>query len=284
MSPSEQPKKCAACGADVTHTERMKDAKGRYICAPCIAKLKAKKRGGGGGAAATTAASAGASVGESGGGDQGADLREYMRQAKEAAKNQCPSCGSFAQPGAIICLNCGYDARTQSQLQTKFGTAKAAKVRGSGGGGGGSDLPILNSALAATAVVLAWLGIAVAMPVWMAIDQEDPDLVFIAGFANGVAGFVFWIFWIIGYFRRSDSTGKSVLVLILTFIFNFIGQAAALLWFSKEGANKLIRGLAVAVLIGICMNFILGGSGAIEKIINIDKPTLPGIDRTPRSQ
>ena len=132
--------------------------------------------------------------------------------------------------------------------------------------------------------MLAWLGIAVAMPVWMAIDQEDPDLVFIAGFANGVAGFVFWIFWIIGYFRRSDSTGKSVLVLILTFIFNFIGQAAALLWFSKEGANKLIRGLAVAVLIGICMNFILGGSGAIEKIINIDKPTLPGIDRTPRSQ
>lgn len=128
MSQSEQSKVCAGCGADVSHAQRMKDAQGRYICAACVAKIRARKQSAGAGGGSRGAGGVGggaASVRVGGASDQGADLREFMAQAKQAAKNQCPSCGVYAQPGAVICLNCGYDARSQSQLQTKFGTARA---------------------------------------------------------------------------------------------------------------------------------------------------------------
>ena len=247
MSPSEQPKKCAACGADVTHTERMKDAKGRYICAPCIAKLKAEKRGGGGGAAATTAASAGASVGESGGGDQGADLREYMRQAKEAAKNQCPSCGSFAQPGAIICLNCGYDARTQSQLQTKFGTAKASKSGGVGGGGLGISLP--ESGTVVGAIAFVYFLFAVVLPI-VDVFQLKMGLIMISFSIVFLMSFVLWIVAIIALMRRMETTFGKFMIFMVTATFLPLSAIMAMVYGAFYTESRALRWFSISNMLG----------------------------------
>ena len=40
---SSQPSACAACGTSLADTPFVKDKKGRGICKPCVAKLKAKK-------------------------------------------------------------------------------------------------------------------------------------------------------------------------------------------------------------------------------------------------
>lgn len=245
MSRTGQAKVCASCGADVSTAERMKDAKGRYICIPCVDKLRARKRAEAGGVAAGAAAAAPSS-------DQGADLRHFMTQAKQAAQNQCPSCGAFAQPGAVICVNCGYDARSQAQIQTKFGTARAAK----GGGGSGSGSLLDNSAFA-TVVGLIWFGIGTALPLWLSFGAQEREAAIFAALPSTIAGFVLWVLWIISYFRRSNSVGVSVLVLLVTLVFNVIGRLIACAWFNKEGPNLVTRYLAAAVAFGVFVGVVV---------------------------
>lgn len=272
MSPTEQPKVCNSCGVDVSTGERMKDAQGRYICIPCVDRLRARKRETGAkrvtnleGSRATAAALPPSS-------DQGADLREFMVQAQQAARNQCPSCGAFAPPDAVICLSCGYDSRTQGQIQTKFGRARAPK--GGGGGGSGGIALVDNGALAAGAAV-TWIALTFALPAWLAIDQQNIFILLIAGLLNGIPGFIMWIAWLI-HFARQNSVGKAVLVGIVTLILP-VGSVIGAFHFAKEGPNKIVRAFATVVLICGAILLIANLSGLTEQLIPVE--TEPMNDR-----
>ncbi len=43
-----------------------------------------------------------------------------------AEQANCPACSEPMEPGAVLCLNCGYNVRTGGQVTTQIGGAKAA--------------------------------------------------------------------------------------------------------------------------------------------------------------
>lgn len=277
MSPSDQPKVCAGCGADVTNAQRMKDAQGRYICSACVAKIRARKQGGAGAGGAGGAAS----VRVGGSSDQGADLREFMVQAKQAAKNQCPSCGVFAQPGSVICLNCGYDARSQSQLQTKFGTARAAKSKG-GGGGGANIFSIAmpeNGAMLGL-IALIHFALVVALPLYDYFVLETNIFIGIAALVVLLTTFTLWIFALIGLMRRVDNLLVSLGILALSFFLPAISAFIALIYSVILARSMAVRVLTIINLAGFLTLFGL----LLAAIIPIILEDLKELDETGQVQ
>ncbi|MCA9307387.1 MAG: zinc ribbon domain-containing protein, partial [Phycisphaerales bacterium] len=174
----------------------------------------------------------------------------------EAAKNQCPSCGSFAQPGAIICLNCGYDARTQSQLQTKFGMAKAAKVKGGGGGGLGIALPESGTVIGAIAFV--YFLVAVVLPI-VDIFQLKLGLIMISFSIVFLMSFVLWIIALIGFMRRIDNLFISILMLILAATIWPISAFVAMIYGAFLSESRALRWFSITNILGflVCIGLIV---------------------------
>jgi len=179
-----------------------------------------------------------------------------MRQAKEAAKNQCPSCGAFAQPGAIICLNCGYDARTQSQLQTKFGTAKAAKAKG-GGGGGGLGISLPESGTVIGAIAFVYFLIAVVLPI-VDVFQLKMGLIMLSFSIVFLMSFVLWIIALIAFMRRIDNLLISILMLLLAATIWPISAFVAMVYGAFLSESRALRWFSITNILGflVCIGLI----------------------------
>ncbi len=119
-SDQSQPTECASCGADLRTIEFKVDKKGRGICKPCVAKLKAKRKA----KADAEAAAAGGAAAEMASGD----VMDILLADSSATKQEpCPECQSFIDPGSVMCIHCGYNLESGKQLRTRVIAATKEK-------------------------------------------------------------------------------------------------------------------------------------------------------------
>lgn len=105
---------CTRCGVDVSARARTKDQRGRYYCAQCSEVMRA---------VGEKARSAG---GERQGDDGvGYGLSANVAEVMEAPRPVlCPACAHGMGADAVICLNCGYNARAGFQRGSGAGATE----------------------------------------------------------------------------------------------------------------------------------------------------------------
>jgi hypothetical protein len=64
------------------------------------------------------------------------------QEGQATAAMRCPSCGSGVEAGAVICVSCGYDFRTNRKVAPKAETVVESKKFGWFGGGAKKDKPV----------------------------------------------------------------------------------------------------------------------------------------------
>jgi hypothetical protein len=237
-NPTEATKTCAACGADVTSSPRVKDAKGRYFCRACAAKKQAelsKKVG--------QSAGPGAALAPAGG---DADIMSRLVDdsiAKGAVS--CPACRRPWKEGAVICTGCGFNKQTGQVVGTqikqpeliKDPKAPKAKKVGSGGkkfAGAHWKVALILGLLFAGGLALS------------AVNKE-----FAPVFSFAVMGYL----TVLPFFAAFDAYTSSESALKAAAVF-FCGLYM-LYYCAVETENDLLKGSAWAYLI-ILLLFVVG--------------------------
>lgn len=121
---SSATKQCVLCGGDVTNAPRVKDSQGHYICRACHDHHALHGAGGSANAGAPSASldayGAVIDLAPSDAHTQGpsgeSEVVPLAPQPVEA--RPCPSCRTVMNPGDVICLACGYDARSRLKHAT----------------------------------------------------------------------------------------------------------------------------------------------------------------------
>jgi hypothetical protein len=105
-------KVCIVCGVDVSRKPRVKDQQGRYMCEGlCERTARERARA----AAAKPASSVPAAPPVDDGYDMMADL---LSESPAVNVSVCPGCGNAMPGGALVCMNCGYNARVGKAAKT----------------------------------------------------------------------------------------------------------------------------------------------------------------------
>ena len=139
MPDSPQPTACASCRADLINVAFVVDKKGRGICKPCVAKLKAKQK-----AKAEEQAKANAA----GDGDV---MGILLADSAASTKTPCPECQAYITPESVVCIHCGYNIASGKQMKTRFIAAPKEKEAKAKGGSSLELTPKLVGFLAALA-------------------------------------------------------------------------------------------------------------------------------------
>ncbi len=125
------------------------------------------------------------------------DLAEKEAQVaaqQEAASPtmRCPSCGSGCEPGAVLCVNCGYDFRTKGKIAIKADAPEAPAKPGWFSRGAKKDKPVDKMAPQGSFFVGLGLSIAaalVASVVWFVVVYFTHfELVYLALLVGAAAG------------------------------------------------------------------------------------------------
>lgn len=235
-NPTEATKTCASCGADVTAAPRVKDAKGRYFCRECAAKMQAAlaKKVGGTAAAAPVPA----------GGD--ADIMSKLVDdsiAKGAVS--CPACRRPWKEGAIVCTGCGFNKQTGQVVGTQIKQPellKDPKAPKAKRGGGGKKFAGSHWKVAAV-VLLVYIGGGVAV-------NFSPELGPIYSGALSIYALAFWIFSMLDIYMTRESILYALAVPVTCGLYALYHGCAVT-------ENDLLKGTAWAYLILILFNIAL---------------------------
>jgi uncharacterized RDD family membrane protein YckC len=112
-------KPCRLCGEDCTGRPRIKDPKGRYYHKECYEQEVARR-------AQQAAAAPPTGPAEF---DPFADLADSAASAPPAGTKPCPGCAAPLEPGAVVCIACGYSLQRGGRLET----AAVSAAPGAGG-------------------------------------------------------------------------------------------------------------------------------------------------------
>lgn len=120
--PDASGKICIRCGEDCSNKQRSKNAEGNYICADCLAKIKARQPAPPPLPGTKPVAGPGPAVAQPrsaarGGEDQGV-LGKLIDESVEMHKHGCPNCHAPMKPTQILCVKCGFNKERGKQLQT----------------------------------------------------------------------------------------------------------------------------------------------------------------------
>lgn len=181
---SDTAKVCALCGCDCSDRPRVKDARGRYYCKECYE---------GAGRKAESPATAGAV--RSGrvppdDPDPLMDLLQAERTSEPASQQQsgCPNCGGALT--GVICMSCGYDARTGKRIAMQMQMAPGGDADAGAAPARSAGLAVLKGLLGGSTPLI--LGIAagvVGAVIWAAIAYyADLQIGWIAILVGGMVG------------------------------------------------------------------------------------------------
>ncbi len=109
---------CTRCGTDCAGKPRVKDPKGRYLCAPCAEALNGNR------AAPAPAAAPGPTLEEIGEGFQIVPDEFQIAQGR-----QCPGCQVVVAEGAMLCTGCGYNLQTGQKFRTDAAPPRSGPVK-----------------------------------------------------------------------------------------------------------------------------------------------------------
>ncbi len=110
-----QPTACASCRADLSNVAYVVDKKGRGLCKPCVAKLKAKQK---------AKAEADARAKAAGDGDV---MDILLADSAASTKTPCPECQAYIEPDSVVCVHCGYNTASGKQMKTRVTAAPKDK-------------------------------------------------------------------------------------------------------------------------------------------------------------
>ncbi len=119
-------KVCMICGADVAKKPRVKDEHGRYMCeGMCEQAARERNRAAAEKAAAPKPASApkpaaSRTVAPPPIIDNDDMMANLLSESPAASTSACPGCGSAMPGGALVCMNCGYNARVGKAAKTNI--------------------------------------------------------------------------------------------------------------------------------------------------------------------
>ncbi|MEO1535043.1 MAG: hypothetical protein AAFS11_05735 [Planctomycetota bacterium] len=116
-------KTCVICGKDCSGVARIKDKHGRYACRAC-AEARRTSRAGAGRAKSPARARphprpAAAPADEVIPLADNAAMLDDLPAAPAPTGAPCPSCGMPTNPGAVICLGCGFNMATGAEADTR---------------------------------------------------------------------------------------------------------------------------------------------------------------------
>ncbi len=118
MSP-QSAKICVVCGEDCSHSPRVKDPRGRYYCKPCYESArqggKEHSRRHDDEDERTTSSNWGGSL-----------LDDLDAEESSAASGKCPECDAALEPGAVLCVNCGYILKAGKHIKSEIITDEGA--------------------------------------------------------------------------------------------------------------------------------------------------------------
>jgi len=160
MAESSDAFSCPSC--DKRYRWKPTMAGKKVACKSCGAKLRVPDEPGGvperveGGGGSSTPKSGGADAAGGAGNEGGYELADPEAGANQAAAKpaaagsdgKCPSCNRTMKPGAVVCLNCGFNLKTGSKLSTQVATDAgdegASQPKGGAGGSPAVDPSVLS--------------------------------------------------------------------------------------------------------------------------------------------
>ena len=257
--PDASGKICIRCGEDCSNKQRSKNAEGNYICADCLAKIKARQPAPPPLPGTKPVAGPGPAVAQPrsaarGGEDQGV-LGKLIDESVEMHKHGCPNCHAPMKPTQILCVKCGFNKERGKQLQTVV--KKAAQEKD-------VDVPSRYAKSRRINKLLNFGGMAVAgFTVLVIILMGGLFLMALGGEEIYAAGFVItwllfggvlWLVTIVAMFM--DEIVKGILGLFIPLY--------TLYWVWAESENSLLQMSTIVNILGFFGLFILmsRGSGA----------------------
>ncbi len=202
MPDSPQPTTCASCRADLSTVAYVVDKKGRGLCKPCVAKLKAKQK---------AKADADARANAAGEGDV---MGLLLADSAASTKTPCPECQAYITPESVVCIHCGYNIASGKQMKTRFIAApKEKEGKKQGGGGSGKSIEVPPWAIyGGLAAIYGGLG---------ALSYDSETMFAILWLAILVFGLISLIWAVIAAFQDGNS------------IWGFVGLSSILCAFSS---------------------------------------------------
>lgn len=217
-------KRCVFCGLSCAGEPRIKSADGKYAHKSCAqARGKGKARG-------SVAAAPAAAVPVEGEAPMAAFLDDLPEPGAAADEGRCGGCGSRMADGSVICLQCGYDARSGAQAKT---TVKRPQ-RDVGGGlasVGGVGAKIGGTALAPVMPMIgACIGGGIGAAIWAAVAYntqfESSWIALLVGVLSGIGA-------VMGA-GRQGSAMTGLLAVVVTLISIGIGKYIAVSMFFDD--------------------------------------------------
>jgi hypothetical protein len=177
------PGPCVSCGADLAVTPYVRDKKGKGLCKPCVAKIKAKRDAK---AAAQTAAQGGA-IPLASSVDEPDLMNALLADSPQMTKGICEGCKSFIDHEAVICTHCGYNRQTGKSVVTRV--IAAPKEKEGSGAGLAAATAVADSMWWIPSLIFGLIGAGIGAGVWYfvgtAVNAEVGYVAALVGFLAG---------------------------------------------------------------------------------------------------
>ncbi|MBX3376668.1 MAG: hypothetical protein KF678_06660 [Phycisphaeraceae bacterium] len=233
-APGSAVKVCASCSKDVSKLPRTKDAKGRYLCQECLARLKQQPAAKP--SAAKPAAKAAAAPAE-------ADVLGKLL-ADTPGVELCPNCGGGMQVNSKICIRCGFNKETGKATKVQVELAPKEKGEKSAVGQGIAaayialaDGPIGWLFAAGGALIGGIIGGGIYAYVMNSSGYEIFPIAVLVGFLAGGCG---WL-----TVRWSASTSHGVIAAVIAVLCIFGGRYFAVSQHVEELVDQMTRNVRV---------------------------------------
>jgi hypothetical protein len=227
---------CVICGEDCSNKPRTKDSKGRYYCKPCHDQALREKRG-----IAKTAKAAAVfkppPPPKKRDDDPLSLLDELIPDVAPVAAaggvRACANCGGAMTPGAVICLNCGFNTQTGHKLDVSVSKPKRDD-------GGATDFLGTNGPLfAGLGAVVIYAALA-----FVTNGISDPQSAVATYYAFHMPfATAAWIFVLVLAFKESVGTGFLTLCVpcyILYFVYGVTDSRWAKFLYSASLVGNVI--------------------------------------------
>ncbi len=246
-------KVCLVCGRDCSALARVKDAEGRYTCKECFDRAREAKQ-------ARTAKPA-AGTGQAKGKAADADLLDNSflldlgpsDAAPQPGMVSCPTCGSRMKQNAIICVACGYNAKTGERQSVRVLKPEKDRETNAGGGGGGGLSFGLNIHPGAIALVAFLVFGGLFATAWS--TQNQAMVIAYAGLSS-IFSIVTYVWLLVTAFREGATTPAIIMLIGVVCGILFI---YTIYWALVECEDELVKYLFVtAFIVGVAGIFLPG--------------------------
>jgi len=258
-------KVCVVCGTDVSRKPRVKDTEGRYMCeGMCEQAARERAKAAAAKAAAPRLTSAAKPASSRPGAspppanDDYDMMSDLLSDSPAVSATACPGCGNVLSGGALVCMNCGYNARVGKAAKTNIvKMPKASQMpvpRRRSSGEFGPSFGVLFLLIVGPLSALCLLG--TVSPMFWALGLLAAVGVYLVGIVWGI----------VSAFREGE-TGWGVCG-ILSFIVPFVGLFFLyymLVPNSDKWSKALFTGGLVSFIVGIFVLYaVLGGPEGLE--------------------